>query len=429
MNLPRPLALRAATAATAVALVVTVVPAAAQLTPPAQPGVTSGPRAVADPDITLDRAPGSVVRAAAVPLGPTRLVRALGSGRPTGYRSRPLTSESFRMVALTWRGRAGQMRVRTRHSGRWSAWRVLEPLADVPDARSGEGNGTRGTELVWVGPAEAVQVETPAVRPRELRLQLIDPGVLASDRSATPVASQPAPPRSAPPSSAAPGTSRREAARRTSARGTTRPLIGYGPLRPRMFSRAQWGANEGWRNDPPSYGPRLQQVHVHHTASSSTYAPADVPAQIRGFYRYHTATLGWSDIGYNFLVDRFGRIWVGRAGGPTRLVTGAHTLGFNTTSTGIAVLGNYQSVRPGPRVLQSVARIAAWKLNPWRQSRPARWTWVYSQGSDDYRAGRWVALPVVDGHRDTNDTACPGYFLYARLPWIRTRAQALTNAW
>ena len=196
-----------------------------------------------------------------------------------------------------------------------------------------------------------------------------------------------------------------------------------------MRSRAQWGADESWRGDSPEYGPRLQQVHIHHTASDNTYSPADVPAQIRGFYRYHTGTLGWSDIGYNFLVDRFGRIWVGRAGGVTQTVIGAHTLGFNTTSTGVAVMGNYDNAWPGARVLSSVARLAAWKLNPWPDSQPSRWTWVYSRGSDRHRADRWVPLPVIDGHRDTNDTACPGRFLYARLPWIRTRAQALTNAW
>src|SRR5699024_12266387 len=32
-------------------------------------------------------------------------------------------------------------------------------------------------------------------------------------------------------------------------------------------------------------------------------------------------------------------------------------------------------------------------------------------------------LPVVSAHRDTKSTACPGKYLYAKLPTIRSRAQ------
>ena len=101
-------------------------------------------------------------------------------------------------------------------------------------------------------------------------------------------------------------------------------------------------------------------------------------------YRYHTRYLGWSDIGYNFLVDRFGRIWTGRAGGARRPVRGAHTLGFNSTSAGVAVIGNFELTRPSDRVLDAVAAVAAWKLQRFDRD-PLGNVRVWSRGSDRFR--------------------------------------------
>jgi hypothetical protein len=116
------------------------------------------------------------------------------------------------------------------------------------------------------------------------------------------------------------------------------------------------------------------------------------------------------------------RTWVGRAGGAGRKVRGAHTLGFNNTSTGVSVIGNFES-GPAPRaVLAAIARVAAWKLDR-NDGNPSGSVRVTSQGSDLYPAGARPRLPVIDGHRDTNQTACPGRFLYDQLPGIRRRTQ------
>jgi hypothetical protein len=172
----------------------------------------------------------------------------------------------------------------------------------------------------------------------------------------------------------------------------------------------------------------MRQVHVHHTATGNDYSRSDVPAILRGMYRYHTHSLGWFDIGYNFLVDRFGRAWVGRSGGSGRLVRGAHTLGFNKTSVGIAVIGNLEERRPWKKAVTSVVKLAAWKLD--KYDRQATGTVVVrSSGSDKYSEDERVELPVIDGHRDTNDTACPGEYLYAELPSIRNRAQWRIDNW
>ena len=161
-------------------------------------------------------------------------------------------------------------------------------------------------------------------------------------------------------------------------------------------------------------------MHIHHTVNSNDYTADEVPALLRSIYRYHTKTLGWSDVGYNFLVDRFGTIWQGRAGGSRLAVRGAHTLGFNSTSTGIAVIGNFEEVHPDRQVIKALVHLAAWKLDMYDR-KPGRRIAVHSQGSDKFRAGQKVRLPVIDGHRDTNDTACPGKHLYKQLPAIRQR--------
>ena len=39
--------------------------------------------------------------------------------------------------------------------------------------------------------------------------------------------------------------------------------------------------------------------------------------------------------------------------------------------------------------------------------------------AEKYRAGQWVTLPVIVGHRQVNYTECPGDAFYALLPAIR----------
>jgi hypothetical protein len=309
-----------------------------------------------------------------------------------------LSSSLYSMVGLTWEESlvSPVLDIRARSGGRWGEWRGMSCLHDGPDRGSGEGAARGGTDLAWIGPSDGVQVRVTGGRPRGLRLVLLHPWTQPEDDLETPDG------------------------RRRDRRG-----VGVVP-RPEVRGRRRWGADESWRDGRPRYNRTIQQVHVHHTANSNDYHRRDVPALIRGMYRYHTRYLGWSDIGYNFVVDRFGRIWTGRAGGAGRPVRGAHTLGFNATSTGISVIGNFDVASPSPAVLDAVAAVAAWKLRPFGRD-PRGAVRVWSEGSDRYRRGKVVALPVVDGHRDTNDTACPGAHLYQALPEIRRRAGHLVE--
>lgn len=316
-------------------------------------------------------------------------------GTVTGLLStRTIDPGAFRQVAVTWRGElSGALELRTRTDGAWTGWRELEPSED----RGQEGNGTSGTDLLWVGQSDRAQVRVDGAAPRRLALVAVDPGYLPSDEAA------------------GGDEGLRLAAGTVTTRETRAP-------RPDLLTREDWGANESWRTSAPTYSDQVKQVHVHHTASSNDYTKTDVPAMLRGMYRYHTQSLGWSDIGYNFLIDKWGRAWIGRWGGATRPVRGAHTLGFNENSVGIALIGNYEKARPTSYARTKLVRMAAWKLDRYGHD-PASVVWVRSAGSDRYPAGTGVRLHRIDGHRDTNQTACPGRYLYEVLPGIRLRAQ------
>ena len=160
-------------------------------------------------------------------------------------------------------------------------------------------------------------------------------------------------------------------------------------------------------------------MHVHHTVNSNDYRRADVPAMIRAMYRYHTLNLGWSDIGYNFLVDRFGRLWEGRAGGPRRAVRGAHTLGFNHASVGVAAIGNFESGRVGKPIIRALVRVAAWKLDA-DDGHPRRTVWIRSAGSDRFRDGGWSSSPRSTATATPTRPRAPAAPL-RRAPAVRRR--------
>ncbi|WP_170970278.1 N-acetylmuramoyl-L-alanine amidase [Nocardioides jishulii] len=358
-------------------------------------------------------------------LGPSRQVslapvgggvREVRAALPAGTST--LRSDRFTMVGATWTG-AGEPRVQFSLRARdgWGGWRDLPVLHDGPTAGA-EGDGVRGTDLVWVGASSSVRVRTLGQRPQGLRLLLLD----TSGRPAADPAPEPTPS----PEPTAEPTSEPTSAPTTepTAAPTAQPTEQAAPRRsappPRMRPRKKWGAKEKWRTSPPVMRRTLKQVHVHHTASSNSYGRDDVPGILRGFYRYHTKSLGWSDIGYNVLVDRFGRAWVGRYGGD--MVQGAHTLGFNHNSIGVAVIGDYRKKKPTRPVIRTVARVAAWQLDK-NERRAVGKVKVVSKGSDRFRRGKKVTLPVIDGHLHTNQTACPGRQLVKVLPGIRSRAQ------
>ena len=302
--------------------------------------------------------------------------------------------KTFQLLGVTWRAtrRPADLTVVVRAHGAtgWSTWTPLEQLDEVGPK---DFAGRLGTEPLWVGKSDGYQVRVDlhsGALPRGLRVDLVAPGSSPADATA--------------------GQSRGPAAQASAA--VAQPVIN---------SRASWGANERMRNGGPNYNSTIKEGFVHHTAGTNNYSASDVPKIIRGIYAYHVKSNGWSDIGYNFLVDRFGRLWEGRYGGITKAVLGAHTGGFNVDSFAVSAIGNYDKLAPPPPMIDAIARVMAWKFSLYYRN-PLATTSLVSQGGPftRYPAGRSVIFNVISGHRDAGDTECPGTLLYNQLATIRS---------
>ena len=162
---------------------------------------------------------------------------------------------------------------------------------------------------------------------------------------------------------------------------------------------------------------------VHHTASTNSYTAAQSAALMRGFQAYHVKSNGWADIGYNFLVDRYGQIFEGRYGGIDRNVVGAHAQGFNTGSVGVALIGTFESTGITPAARAALVSLLAWRLDVAHVD-PLSTSSFLSGGNPRFASGMAVPLRAVSGHRDTGFTSCPGAILYGTLPAIARQAAA-----
>ncbi|MFE3830016.1 peptidoglycan recognition protein [Streptomyces sp. NPDC059092] len=195
----------------------------------------------------------------------------------------------------------------------------------------------------------------------------------------------------------------------------------YAAPRPRIITRKGWGANESLREKRFGYTGTVKAAFVHHSATGNNYTCKQSPSVLRGIYRYHVKSSGWRDLGYNFAVDKCGNIYEGRAGGVAKPVLGAHTLGFNSNTTGIAVLGSYSGTNPPSAATNAVAKLTAWKLGLHGRNPRGKVT-LTSGGSGKYGKGARVSLNTISGHRDGFSTDCPGTRLYGKLGAVRTSA-------
>jgi hypothetical protein len=290
------------------------------------------------------------------------------------------TARRFNLVGMRWRGRAEPaISVRVRRPGRgWSRWQEIEAHADHnPDPRRGERLAAASDPL-WVGSADAVQYRMSR-RVEGLRLHFVNVGRYGRAR----------------------------------VRAAQEP-------EPDFVSRAEWGASQCPPREAPLYG-SVKSVHVHHTVSLNDYSPTEAPAIVLAICRYHRNSNGWNDVGYNALVDKYGVLYEGRAGGLAKAVVGAQAQGFNSETAGIASIGDHTSVGATPETLSALARYIRWKLGVHLQplAGPVQLTSAGGSASR-YGAGARVTVERVIGHRDTGRTACPGQLLYAQLDELRT---------
>jgi flagellar hook assembly protein FlgD len=196
------------------------------------------------------------------------------------------------------------------------------------------------------------------------------------------------------------------------------------PDQPPITRRPGWGADESIVRASPSFADTLELSVVHHTAGTNSYSASQSAAIVRGIQRYHVLSNGWNDIGYNYLVDKYGRIFEGRRGGLIQNVIGAHAQGFNTGSVGVAVLGTYGSARISTAARNALQRLLAWRLDAGHVD-PVSLLNFTSYGNDRFPAGRVVRLRAVSGHRDTGYTSCPGTALYGQLGAIASNVSRI----
>jgi hypothetical protein len=177
---------------------------------------------------------------------------------------------------------------------------------------------------------------------------------------------------------------------------------------PPVISRAAWGADESLRFGadgretwPVAYQP-VEHVIIHHADTANFNDPV---LEMRSIYYFHTITRGWGDIAYNYLIDFMGNVYEGRVGGENAV--GGHAEGYNAGSCGICLMGRFFEDGATPEMHAGVVWAASWAARNFDPSSSAQFYDIPD-------------LPAICGHRNVNNTSCPGDEFYAQLEAIRS---------
>ncbi|GAA5047190.1 N-acetylmuramoyl-L-alanine amidase [Nocardia callitridis] len=333
----------------------------------------------------------------------------------------------FSVVAFTADDLAGtDAKVRARQpDGNWGQWYAAE-AEETDRSDNAAPGGVNGTEPVYVGATNAVQVlvtrKQASTKPpggiEPAAAQLAAPSENAAptenaDPAATPEGTAPVQDQPLTAVLIDPGKGASDG-------GLSDIAAPIAAGAPKVITRAQWGADESIRCEDPTYDDGLGGVTVHHTAGRNDYSKEESAGIVRGIYAYHAKTLGWCDIGYNALVDKYGQVFEGRFGGLDRPVQGAHAGGFNENTSGVALMGNHETEPPTDAALQSIGEFVGWRTKVAGLD-PKGSTTMYSEGTDftAHPKGEAVQLPIVFAHRDVGTTTCPGDAAYALMDKIR----------
>lgn len=185
---------------------------------------------------------------------------------------------------------------------------------------------------------------------------------------------------------------------------------------PNLVEQSEWRSGLPAPNYERSFT-TVENMIVHHSAYSNNIT--DYVQAVRDIYILHTQVNNWSDIGYNYLVAPDGTLFAGRdpGDGPQDQVMGAHFCRSNGTTMGVCLLGNFEMQDATEEAYTTLKDLLAWKgfkdnLN------------ADAQNPHPLNPN----LGVIAGHRDNNlescITACPGQFVYNRLPQIRDEVAA-----
>ena len=341
------------------------------------------------------------------PAEPALFERTLGSLPADGAAASVELRRNADLVGVRWSGAAAarvQLRFRDGR-GAWSRWVSAGAHGHAPEGipRSEERIG----DPVWTGGSSLVQLRSDRAL-AQVSLSCVDvSGGIGAHRQAL---------RFGPVALAA-------------ALPLATPSLPAGSGQPPIVARRAWAQGMATPKVPPEYG-AVELAFVHHTENPNGYSPGEVPAMLRAIFVFHRYVRGWDDIGYNFVVDLYGRIFEARAGGIDEPVVGAQAGGYNLVSTGVAVLGEFMSSPISAPAASALQRLLAWKLS--LHGRPVLGHVgvrvnpagaVYSR----FPAGARVSLPRIAGHRDGDTTDCPGDALYGELSSVRSRAHRLVG--
>ena len=363
-------------------------------------------------------------------------------GRLVGEGQSLRASETFVLAGIDWQAPHHaliELRARTL-GGRWTPWVRASVLGHDSDVGEAAAYALVG-EPVWTGRADAVQVRSD-VRVEALRVHLVSAAAVggaavggaalsgaALGGAAVGGAAEVAVGGAA---DAAVGGAVHVAGDAAAAAGAfppAEPQLPAGPGQPPIIARRAW-AGELEPRFPPLYGD-VRLAFVHQSVTANGYSSGEVPAIMRSIYYFHTRVRGWNDIGYNFAVDAYGRIWEARAGGIDQAVVGAQAGGYNLESFGAVLLGDFDSALPTSTARRALAHLVAWKLALHGVPINGRVT-VEVDPSDAFytrfRPGQLVSLPRIAGHRDGCTTDCPGDDMYFKgMPPLRQAVAQLTG--
>ena len=373
----------------------------------------------------------------------------------------PLEVDRFLVAGFTWTGgpdlpEGMRIYLRVRENGTWSPWYLNEAADAGRDDRTTSGTGefvTGGADAIQasvVGGSLPVGLKLALVPSRPQGERVLDADELKTTEAApTPViedaVAQPQAGRSGALESPAELTGQSVSAVTTrlitpasfsTAETAARPASTVPAALPVATSanglpvpvttRAEWGANASYMSWDPDYA-SAGHVVVHHTAGTNNYSAGQSASIVRGIYYYHAVTLDWGDIGYNFLIDKYGTVFEGRSGSVAapagRMSVGAHARGVNTGTMGLSMMGDYSSISPSDAQLSSVGKMAGWFLKRAGIMDANGWAGLHVWTTERYQAGSTISMPRILAHRDVGYTSCPGDVGYSRLGTIRTIAQ------
>jgi hypothetical protein len=343
----------------------------------------------------------------------------------------------FTMFGFRWNG-DGDPGIAVRVSADGSEWGAWTPVPGEPDGGPDPSTGERTrsgvSAPIWAGDARYVQYRL-AYEPDDLTLHFINTDALGSSRTAAAVD-----PRfvSGTTTGTTTGTTdttatdpvpRDEDEDRDRDRDRGRDEdedkedeVKVKGVAKDIIKRKKWDRKNDCKPRRKSKEGEVDAVVIHHTVNANNYSKNEAADMVLGICRFHRNGNGWDDIGYNFVVDRFGDIYEGRNGGIERANIGAQSLGFNNTTSGIANLGDFDKQKVPKDALKAQAKLIQWlaKVHDFDPSDKAKLK--ATEDSGEYDKGDKAKVDAISGHQDLVSTDCPGRELYDQLKKLRKLA-------